>query len=295
MKLYLVDGTFELFRCFHGAPQATHAGREVGATRGFVATILALLRYQEPSHLAIAFDCVVSPRAAGKSGDPLQSQAPLVAAATRALGIVLWPMIRRFEADDALATGAAKFGDRVGQVVLCTSDKDLAQCVRGDRVVVRNRIQKRTLNEEGVIKKFGVPPRLIPSYLALVGDPQDGIPGIPGFGKKAAAALLNHYESIEGIPREGADWEVALRGRERLARTLAERRMEALLYRAQIELAQDVPLPHALEDLAWRGAPRAALEAFVTEELGAPELLEGVPRWAEEGTPAAGPLGQGLL
>lgn len=283
MKLHVVDGTFELFRCFHGAPRAAlECGQEVGATRGFLHTILALLRQEEVTHLAIAFDSVMAPAVRkGQPVDPLTSQHGLVAEATRALGVVMWPMVRRFEGDDALASGAAQFGDQVEQVVLCTPDKDLAQCVRGQRVVVRDRIRKVTLDEAGVIAKFGVPPRLIPSYLALVGDAADGIPGIPGWGKKSASAVLNHYGSLEAIPASGSAWEVKVRGRERLARELAERRFEALMYRGQIDLAEDVPIPHSLADLEWLGAPRERLEAFAAR-IGAEDALPGVPRWLGE-------------
>lgn len=147
--------------------------------------------------------------------------------------------------------------------------------------MVRDRIRKVTLDEAGVIAKFGVPPRLIPSYLALVGDAADGIPGIPGWGKKSASAVLNHYGSLEAIPASGSAWEVKVRGRERLARELAERRFEALMYRGQIDLAEDVPIPHSLADLEWLGAPRERLEAFAAR-IGAEDALPGVPRWLGE-------------
>ena len=281
MKIHVVDGTFELFRCHAAAPsQVNDAGEEVGASRAFVHTLVALLRQDDVTHVALTFDTIVDARLdPGPHGGPW-SQHSIAAEITRALGVVLWPMIRRYEADDAMASAAAKYRDEPGvdQVVLCTRDKDLAQCVIGDRVVMLDRINDIVTNEDGVVAKWGVPPDLIPSFLALVGDKADGLPGLPGWGKTSAAALLNRYGSIEAIPVEG-DWHVAVRGAERLRSTLADLRNEALLYRDLIDLATDVPLRETVDELAWRGADRERMES-VAARVGAVDVLERVPHWA---------------
>lgn len=277
MKVHLVDGTFELFRCFHGAPRATHDGAEVGAVRGLLATLVALLREPDVTHVAVAVDQALPPRAAPKD-DPLAAQHGLAADAVRALGLPLWPMVKRYQADDALASGAVRFADAPGveQVVVCTPDKDLAQVVRGDRVVLLDRVRRRVTDEAGVRERWGVPPAAIPDLLALAGDAADGLPGLPGFGLKTAAALLARFGALEAIPLEPAAWDV--RGAERLARTLRDLRHEALLYKALTTLALDVPLPHGLDDLRWPGADRAALEALCAR-IGDGAVLERIPRW----------------
>jgi 5'-3' exonuclease len=182
-----------------------------------------------------------------------------------------------FEADDALAAGAARFGEQVEQVVLATPDKDLAQCVRGERVVMLDRMRKITLDEEGVRAKFGVPPRSIPDWLALVGDSSDGYPGLPGWGERSSAAVLSRYGTIEAIPALAANWTVQVRGAERLAQALAERRDEAMLYKRLATLRMDVPLAESLDDLAWRGA-RPELRDFC-KEIGYEEFPDRVRRW----------------
>lgn len=283
MRVYLVDGTFEIFRCFHGAPRARAGGREVGAVRGLLQTLAALLRTEGLTHVAVAFDSVV---ANTRGLDPnsndalLRSQYPLAADAVRALGIALWPM-SRFQADDALATGAARYKQASGveQVVICSNDKDFAQCVEGERVVLRDRIRKLTTDEAGVLERFGVPPRSIPAYFALVGDPSDGLPGIPGWGARSAAAVLSRYPDIEQIPPQADAWEVSVRGAARLAANLRERYREALLYRNLSILRTDVPLVDELEHVAWRGARRPALEAL-TALIQDDSVLAGIPRWA---------------
>lgn len=279
MRVHLVDGTFELFRCFHGAPRATAAdGAEVGATRGLLATLVALLREPDVTHVAVAVDQALPPRAA-PSSDPLAAQHGLAADAVRALGLPLWPMVKRFQADDALATGAVRFAAAPGveQVVVCTPDKDLAQVVSGTRVVLLDRVRKRVTDEAGVVERWGVPPAAIPDLLALAGDAADGLPGLPGFGLKTATTVLRRWKTVEAIPLDAAAW-ADVRGGERLARTFAELRAEALLYKALTTLALDVPLPHSLDDLAWRGAQRPALEALC-ERIGDRSVLERVPRW----------------
>jgi 5'-3' exonuclease len=274
-RVHLVDATYELFRAWFALPSAKAPdGREVGATRGVLSTLLALLREDGVTHVACATDAVVRSfrnelyagykTEAGVPAD-LLAQFPLVEEAMAALGLVVWPMVE-FEADDALAAGAARFASEVEQVVIASPDKDLAQCVRGGHVVLLDRRRKQVLDEAGVRAKFGVAPRSIPDWLALVGDAADGYPGLPGWGARTAAAVLARYGAIEAIPAAAAHWEVAVRGAERLAATLAERRAEALLYKRLATLREDVPLREALDDLAWRG-PRPELRAFC-ERIG---------------------------
>ncbi len=289
MKVHLVDGTYELFRAFFGAPPARDdAGRPVGAIRGLLATLLSLLREPGVTHVGCAFDHVIESfrnelfegykTGEGVDADLLAQFHP-AERATAALGIVVWPMVE-FETDDALATAAARLRDAPGveQVVICSPDKDLSQCVVGNRVVCRDRGRGLERDEAGVLARFGVPPRSIPDWLALVGDSADGIPGLPGWGEKSASLVLARYGRLEAIPDDAATWAVAVRGRERLAASLRERREEAALYRRLATLRTDVPLAEGLSDLAWRGARRGHLEALC-REIGAGELLPRVPRW----------------
>ena len=271
MKLHVVDGTFELFRCWFGAPKyQTSDGREVGAVRGLLRTLLRLLSEEDTTHVGVAYDRVIESfrnelflgYKTGQGIDPaLLAQFPLAEQATRCLGIVVWPMVN-FEADDALAAAAWRWVDEVEQVQICSPDKDLAQCVRGDRIVLRDRIRKRILDEAGVLEKFGVSPSSIPDWLALVGDNADGIPGIPKWGAKSASTLLHRYGSIDQIPLDPADWDVRVRGATSLATNLNERRGNAALYKTLATLRDDVPLPQTLDDLEWRGPKREALEDF---------------------------------
>lgn len=291
MKLHLVDGTYELFRAFYGVPPAHDAhGRPVGALRGLVATLLSLLREPDVTHVACAFDHVIESFrnelfAEYKTGEGIEpdllAQFHPAEEAVRALGVVVWPMLE-FEADDALATAAARFRDAPGleQVVVCSPDKDLSQCVVGTRVICRDRRRATDRNEAGVMTRFGVPPASIPDWLALVGDSADGIPGIPGFGEKSAAAVLARYLRIEAIPDDPARWSVDVRSKERLAASLRERRDDAALYRQLATLRTDVPLAEELAELEWRGARRAELEALCAR-IGAPELVARVTRWRE--------------
>jgi 5'-3' exonuclease len=192
-------------------------------------------------------------------------------------------MIRRYEADDALASAAARYAGTPGveQVVVCTRDKDLTQCVVGDEVVMLDRVNDVVTDEAGVIAKWGVVPAAIPSLLALVGDKADGLPGLPGWGKASAAAVLNRYGALEEIPTHADDWDVPVRGAARLAQVLADRRNEALLYRDLIELATDVPIRESVDDLEWPGAHRDRLTS-VARRIGAEDVLERVPRWRVE-------------
>jgi 5'-3' exonuclease len=285
MHVHLLDGTYELYRSFYGAPAAIAPdGREVGGVRGLLASLLALLREPDVTHVGIAFDTVIESFrnelfAGYKTGDGIDpvlwAQFPLAERATRALGICTWSM-REFEADDALATMAqrAMALPEVERVWLCTPDKDLAQCV-GGRVVQLDRRQKLVFDDAAVIQKFGVPPASIPDWLALVGDDQDGIPGVPGWGSKSAAAVLAHYRHLEAIPDDVAQWAVPVRGAARLANALAEQRTAALLYRRLATLRTDVPLAESPAALRWCGV--AAAFAPLCRELGAERLLERLP------------------
>lgn len=293
MNVHLVDGTYELFRAFYGSRDAgAAAGRdsETAATRTLLRSLLALVRSPEVTHVAVAFDTVIESfrndlfdgYKTGAGIEPaLLAQFPLAEEATAALGVVVWGM-REFEADDAMATGAARFaGDpRVERVYLCSPDKDLAQCVRDDRVVCLDRMRGKTLDHAGVVAKFGVPPASIPDFLALVGDTADGIPGLPRWGAKSAAAVLARYGHIEAIPDRESDWDVSVRGAAALAASLREQRDAALLYRTLATLRTDVPLPEQLDDLAWRGARRGALEQLC-DRINDRDLVERVPRFRD--------------
>lgn len=277
MKLHLVDGTYELYRAYFGAPKSEVAGREVGAVRGILRSLLSLVREDGVSHAAVAFDHVIEsfrndlfPGYKTGEGVPedLMAQFDLAERACRALGVTTWSMVE-FEADDALATAAARWADAPGveQVLICTPDKDLAQCVVGEKVVRFDRMRRLLMNEAGVVEKFGVPPRSIPDWLALVGDSADGIPGIPRWGEKAASALLARFGRIEDIPDDPAAWGAPVRGAAALASNLSTRRADALLYKTLATLREDVPLAETLEDLEWKGARRDELES-VCREIG---------------------------
>lgn len=283
MKVHLVDGTFELFRCFHGAPRAHHGGREVGAARALLATLVALLHETDVSHVAIAYDSVVAPPGRGTDTEALiGAQAPLAAEITRALGVVLWPT-GRYQADEMLSTAAARFAAEpaVQQVVICANDNDFDQCVVGERVVVFDRIRKVLTDEAAVRSRWGVAPRQVPDLFALVGDRSDGLPGLPGWGVRSSAALLAEYGTVEAIPTDAGSWRVKVRGAERLAAVLRERREEALLCRDLSRLRTDLPLRSTLADLAWRGADRSRVEELV-ERLGDDAAARRIRRWAGE-------------
>jgi 5'-3' exonuclease len=293
MKVHLVDGTYELFRAHFGAPPATDAeGRAVGATRGLMRSLLSLLASPGVTHVACAYDHIIeSFRNAMYDGyktsegvpRELLDQFPLAERLTHALGIVVWPMVE-FEADDALATAAARFAEaaEVEQVIICSPDKDFAQCVRGTRVVCLDRRRQLLLDEAGVKAKFGVLPESIPDWLALVGDNADGYPGLPRWGAKTAAALLAAYRRLEDIPDYERQWEVAVRGAPALGQTLRTGRADALLYRRLARLRTDVPLPETLDQLRWRGARRAELEALCAV-IGETEVVPRMPLWRDPG------------
>jgi 5'-3' exonuclease len=293
MRLHLIDGTYELFRA-HFAPgpsRTSPEGQDIKATAGLMGSLLMLLHDPEEavSHVAVAFDNPIrSFRNALFDGykteegvEPaLLAQFDLAEEAVRALGVRVWSM-KEHEADDALATAAARFAPEVEQVRLLTPDKDLAQCVVGQHVVQVDRMRERVVDEAGVRMARGVGPESIPDLLALVGDAADGIPGLPGFGEKGAAALLGAYVYLDAIPPDAADWRVRPRGAEKLAATLRERRQDALLYRRLATLVKDAPLPDTpdLAALAWKGVPRAPFEALC-DRLGLARLRSRPRRWA---------------
>lgn len=287
MKLHLLDATYELFRCFFAVPrQRTRDGREVGAVRGLVASLLGLLREPDVTHVAAATDTVIESfrnqlfpgYKTGEGLDPeLTSQFSLAEESLEALGIVTWRM-REFEADDALATAAHRWAGSFDQVVLLSPDKDLFQCVRDSRVVTHDRRRGLTYDAAAVREKTGVGPESIPDFLALVGDAADGIPGLPGWGPRSAAHLLAAFSCLENIPPDPRQWPPGLRGAERLASTLADRGEDARLYRTLATLRTDVPLPQeAAVDLRWRGLPRESWWALC-DSLERPSLREQPPR-----------------
>jgi 5'-3' exonuclease len=261
MKVHLVDGTYELFRHFFGAPPHRNAaGQEVAAVRGVVGSVLQLLE-EGATHIGVATDHVIESFrnelwAGYKTGDgvdpDLKSQFWPLEDALTALGVFVWPMVD-LEADDALASSAAVAGDdtRVDQVVICTPDKDLGQCVRERRVVQLDRRRNLLIDESGVIAKFGIPPASIPDYLALVGDSADGFPGLSGWGAKSAATLLARWRHIEDIPPEAGDWDVTVRGAAKLAVTLQDDFELALLFKDLATLRIERDLLPGVDTLRW--------------------------------------------
>jgi 5'-3' exonuclease len=292
LQVHLLDATYELFRAHFGRPPARDPdGRAVGATLGLIQSTLSLLREDGVTHLGCASDHVIRswrnarwPGYKTEAGVPqeLLAQFDLAEAALRAVGVVVWPMVE-YEADDALATGAARWADgpEVERVVIMTPDKDMAQCVReDDRVVLYDRRKRAFVDADGVRARFGVSPASIPDFLALVGDAADGYPGIPGWGKLSAAAVLTRYAHLEDIPDSVVRWDLRVRGAATLAASLRDHREQALLFRELATLVADVPMAESLDDLRWRGVPRAPFEAMA-ERLGQPKLIERVHRWAD--------------
>ena len=288
MRVHLIDGTYELFRAYFGAPKANAPdGREVGAIRGLARSFLGLIRNEGATHIAVAFDHVIESFrndlfAGYKTGAGIEpdlwAQFELAEQITRALGMVVWPMVE-FEADDALATGALYFepDSRVTQICICSPDKDLAQCVSGQHIVCVDRRRKKTIDEAGVHDKFGVAPKSIPDWLALVGDSSDGIPGIPRWGARSASAMLAEYGHIEHIPGDSGKWSIRLRGARALADSLNTHQSEAALYRQLATLRTDVPIQESLDGLEWQGALGEELEEMC-QTLGDLPLLDRVPR-----------------
>lgn len=288
MKVHLVDATYELFRNHFGAPpRKSPDGREVGATVGLLKSLLMLVTTPGVTHVACAFDHVIESfrnrlypgyKTAEGVEPNLLAQFPLAERAVAALGIVVWPMVE-LEADDGLATGAALFGNAPGveQVVLCSPDKDLAQLVSGTHVVCWDRRRDTIMDEDGVVEKFGVRPRSIPDWLALVGDTADGYPGIPGWGKKSASVVLSRFEHLESIPDDPARLGISRGRAAALLAALKDGRKEASLYRVLATLRTDAPITQNLSDLEWRGAAPELKD--VGRELGDEPLIARIPKW----------------
>jgi 5'-3' exonuclease len=274
LNIFLVDGTYELFRHYYALPSARDSdGREVAAVRGVLASVLGMIK-EGATHIAVATDHVIeSFRNALWSGyktsegiEPdLFAQFPLLEEVLSAAGVVVWPMVE-FEADDALAAAAAAaiHDPRVEQVIICTPDKDLAQCVQGTRIVQLNRRTRTTLDETGIMQKFGVTPESIPDYLALVGDSADGYPGLPGWGAKSSAAVLAKFMHLESIPNDYREWKVNVASAYSLSDTLSRERERAYLFRALATLRADIPLFDDVDQLYWKG-PTPAFSAIATK------------------------------
>jgi 5'-3' exonuclease len=289
MNVFLIDGTYELFRHFFAVPSVTDAeGREVGAVRGTLGSILALLE-DDVTHLGVATDHVVesfrnqlySGYKTGEGIDPaLRQQFRPLEDSLRALGITVWPMVE-FEADDAMASAAARaaLDERVEQVFVCTPDKDLAQCVRERRVVQFDRRAGVVRDAEGVRARFGVPPESMTDYLALVGDAADGFPGLPGWGAKSASTLLAHYGHFENIPADSQCWDVRVRGAVKLAKTLVDGRADATLFRDLATLRTTLPVFKTVDELEWTGPTPAFFD--VCSALNAPGFFQRAKRLAE--------------
>ena len=280
LDVHLIDGTYELFRHYYALPSARdQEGREVAAVRGVLGSVLGMIK-GGATHVAVATDHVIESFRNGlwpgyKTGEGIEpdllTQFPLLEEVLSAAGIVVWPMVE-FEADDALAAGAiaAAREARVERVIICTPDKDLAQCVRGTRIVQLNRRTGVLRDEAGVVQKFGVSPVSIPDYLALVGDAADGYPGLPGWGAKSSAAVLAKFAHIESIPADWREWHVNAANAGALANTLSRERDQALLFRTLATLRTDIPLFEDVDQLRWDGPTQgfatlaAQLDAAVT-------------------------------
>jgi 5'-3' exonuclease len=284
MDVHLIDGTYELFRHFFAVPPSTDKnGQEIGAVRGVLTSVFSMIE-AGATHIGVATDHVVesfrNELYAGyktSEGVPpeLLSQFPVLEEALQAMGVVVWPMTY-FEADDALASAAAKAAkdDGVKQVIICTPDKDLAQCVVGMRVVQLDRRREITRNESGVEEKFGVKPLSIPDFLAVTGDSADGYPGIAGWGQKGAALVLSRYLHLENIPKDSAKWHASIRRARPLAESLFGAWNDALLFRTLATLRLDAPVFEKVDDLRWKG-PRPGFDAYC-ERIGAQGLYRRV-------------------
>jgi 5'-3' exonuclease len=280
MRLHLVDGTFELFRA-HYSKRPAHPMK---ASRGLAQSLLALLAnpIEQVTHVAVAFDNPIRsfrndlfPDYKSDEGVPPDLRAQFDAAedAVRAVGAVVWSM-REFEADDALATAAARYAPEVDQIRILTPDKDLGQCLLADHIVQVDVIRKRVLTEETLLARRGIRPESVPDFLALTGDEADGIPGLPGFGERTASALLGRFVHLESIPLDVRAWPGSVRGAERLLQTLRERLADVLLYRQLATLRRDVPLRESLEDLRYRGPDTARVSALFAAGGDAPRPAE---------------------
>ena len=291
MEVYLVDGTYELFRAYFAMPKLESPdGRPVGAVHGLAQSLLSLLRENNVTHIGCAFDSVIRSfrndmfsgyKTGEGTPEDLLAQFALAERAVAALGIRVWPMVE-FEADDAIASAAAQLRDdaAVERIIICSPDKDLSQLVEGERVVCLDRRKGEVIGEGGVIEKFGVPPSSIPDLLALTGDSADGIPGLPRWGAKSSAAVLSNYGKLEGIPTDGP-WDISVRGAAALQGILAEGFDNALLYRDLATLRRDAPISASLHDLRWDGVHRAEHEELCAE-LGFGRLATAPHKWAPD-------------
>jgi 5'-3' exonuclease len=280
MDIYLIDGTYELFRYFYAVPSAKDTGgQEIGAVRGVLGSVLSMIE-GGATHVGVATDHVIESfrndlylgYKTSEGVDPaLLSQFPILEEALESMGVLVWPMIE-FEADDALASAAAKAAqdDRARRIIICTPDKDLSQCVVGSRVVQLDRRRETIRDEAGVIAKFGIKPSSIPDYLAVVGDSADGYPGIAGWGSKTAAAVFSQYPHLENIPKDWRHWDPMVRRARPLAESLFAAWEDALLFRTLATLRVDVPVLTSIDDLLWRGPA----EDFkrTCERIKAPDL-----------------------
>ncbi len=284
MNVHLVDGTYELFRHFFAMPAAADMnGQEIGAVRGVLTSVLSMIE-RGATHIGVATDHVVESfrndlypgyKTSEGVAPELLSQFPVLEEALEAMGVKVWPMIY-FEADDALASAAGKAAqdDRVGQVLICTPDKDLSQCVVGTRVVQLDRRRDILRDEAGVVAKFGVRPQSIPDYLAVVGDNADGFPGLPGWGVKAAALVLSQYSHLEDVPKDWREWNPSIRKARLLSESLFQAWNDALLFRTLATLRLDVPVFDTVEDLRWKG-PHPNFEEQC-QRMKSPDLLRRV-------------------
>jgi 5'-3' exonuclease len=269
MDVHLIDGTYELFRHFFGVPSTLDSnGKEIGAVRGVLTSVLSMIE-DGATHIGVATDHVVESfrndlypgyKTSEGVAPELLSQFPILEEALEAMGVVVWPMVD-YEADDALASAADKAAkdDRVRQVLICTPDKDLGQCVVGTRVVQLDRRRDILRDEAGVVAKFGVKPQSIPDFLAVVGDTADGFPGLSGWGVRAAALTLSRYPHLEGIPKDWREWHPSIRKARLLSESLFSSWSEALLFRTLATLRLDVPVFETVEDLRWK-SPRPDFE-----------------------------------
>ena len=284
MDVHLIDGTYELFRYFFAVPSMVDAnGQEIGAVRGVLTSVLSMIE-RGATHLGVATDHVVEsfrndlyPGYKTSEGVPpeLLSQFPILEEALTAMGVVVWPMVP-FEADDALASAAAKAAqdERVQQVLICTPDKDLSQCVVGTRVIQLDRRREILRDEAGVVAKFGVSPKSIPDYLAVVGDSADGFPGVAGWGAKAAALTFSQYTHLEDIPKDWQAWHPSIKKARLLSESLFSAWNDALLFRTLATLRLDVPVFDTVEELRWKG-PRPNFGEYC-QRIKAPVLYSRV-------------------
>lgn len=288
--LHVIDGTYELFRNYFGAPpRQTPEGWEIGAVAGLMSSTLSLLDSGDVTHVGAAFDSVIESfrndmfdgYKTGEGTPPdLHAQFPVAERAMEAMGVTAWSMIEQ-EADDGLAAAANKFADQVDRVIVMSPDKDMTQLFGNPKIVGYDRRNGVFIDADGTREKFGVSPESIPDYLALVGDTADGIPGLPGWGAKSAATLLASYVHLDAIPGSEEDWNVKVRSAAKLAETLRDRMDDAILFRDLATLRTDADIPQTLEDLEWRGVYREGYETLC-DQLGFTGLRTRPNRWYGE-------------